>query len=759
MSTIYRIACLAGLMPLLAGCGAETTPVQTAANNSDAQQKAPVDEAKAMPLTHEAKKDAAETTTSPHTEQATPEPPSQEDTLSVIRQRMRDDVLFAPINPAKIQEYVQSQSVNGSWQDISFEDTNPFPGSEHTLRIQQLALGAALAERNGNQEEARQYLEACQRALDFLAAKDLRITRHLFAKKIGMPRHLGQTAILVGDSLTSGQLSLIQEYLQEADFRGDRVLNKAQNRLWRAESLLVLAILNNDLELAALATNYMNSLARRTAGEGLQHDDSFHQHGPLLNTFAYGRAYAENLARWFVINQGTALAFPASSIELIEDFVLNHQQWLVWGEEVDYGTRGRAIVRGMAPSRALKKTVEYLLEAGAPRQAELQALLNRIEQAETAPNLPPLTGTRHFWKSDFMVHRTPEFYASIRSHSKRTRNTDKPHNGENLKGHHLSDGVTLLKIHGNEYREIQPVWDWQMLPGSTVVQTGVHPSGMNSIARMGETVFVGGVAADDFGIMAADFKRDDLKVRQSWFVAGPLLVALGTGIESQNTEHPVYTTVNQALGAEQATQNGKPIEQETLLAVSANQSVEHDGLSYLIGPRSSPAWLRLGQQKGSWRSISRLRPSGQVQRQVFKLWFDHGQTPDDASYAYAVYPTAATAESSGHQFGNSIQVLVNEPNLQAVYLPRQKWVGVVFYESGKLLCPKEKLEIHVDQPCVLMVRKESNGDLRYWITDPSQQLDVLELTIRQASELFQQQIQLPQSFQKGTTVSGAIPRP
>jgi chondroitin AC lyase len=59
-----------------------------------------------------------------------------------------------------------------------------------------------------------------------------------------------------------------------------------------------------------------------------------------------------------------------------------------------------------------------------------------------------------------MVHRADGWYASVRFHSTRTYACEVRVNRENLQGYHLADGVLFLMQRGDEYHELQPVWDY-----------------------------------------------------------------------------------------------------------------------------------------------------------------------------------------------------------------------------------------------------------------------------------------------------------
>jgi chondroitin AC lyase len=110
-----------------------------------------------------------------------------------------------------------------------------------------------------------------------------------------------------------------------------------------------------------------------------------------------------------------------------------------------------------------------------------------------------------FWRSEYYSHQRPHYFASVRMYSSRTFNVDKPHNSEGIKNHHLGDGANFISRSGLEYKDIYPVYDWQKIPGTTVVQKPSLPS-PDEITKAGQTDFVGGVTDGMYGAAAFDFR-------------------------------------------------------------------------------------------------------------------------------------------------------------------------------------------------------------------------------------------------------------
>ena len=60
-----------------------------------------------------------------------------------------------------------------------------------------------------------------------------------------------------------------------------------------------------------------------------------------------------------------------------------------------------------------------------------------------APAVNVLTGHKHFWQSDYTIHRRPSWMASIKMASDRIIGTEMM-NGDNMKGYYMADGATYI---------------------------------------------------------------------------------------------------------------------------------------------------------------------------------------------------------------------------------------------------------------------------------------------------------------------------
>jgi chondroitin AC lyase len=329
-------------------------------------------------------------------------------------------------------------------------------------------------------------------------------------------------------------------------------------------------------------------------------------------------------------------------------------------------------------------------------------------------------GNRHFWRSDVMVHRPGSFYVSVRMHSERTAPTEVRVNRENLKGYHLSDGVSFLMQRGDEYHDIQPVWDWRKLPGATCRETQEPLPYGRGLPTRGSTAFVGGVSDGQVGVAAMEVDKAGVQARKAWFFLPDGWVALGAGIAGK-TDDPLTTSLNQCLFKSDVL-----LLREGWAEVLAGErwrgkdleGVHHDGVGYYL-LAAQPAVVSAAPQRGAWTEIQeRATDTGTVTQDVFSLWIEHGPRPTEGAYTYRVVPRLSADEFVTYPDQNPVSILANSAHLQAVLSSGNALAQAVFYAPGRLELDKS-LTIEADIPCLLMLRQTAEG-LDLSIADPTQ---------------------------------------
>jgi hyaluronate lyase len=103
------------------------------------------------------------------------------------------------------------------------------------------------------------------------------------------------------------------------------------------------------------------------------------------------------------------------------------------------------------------------------------------------------------------------------------------------------------------------------------------------------------------------------------------------------------------------------------------------------------------------------------------LWFDHGISPKDGSYAYVLLPGASLEEAENYDI-RDIEILRNDGKVQAVKEKHSGLVGIVF-RSKEELCG-----IMAEQPMIAMARLVGEETVSLAAADPTQLLDSFSFT-------------------------------
>ncbi len=401
--------------------------------------------------------------------------------------------------------------------------------------------------------------------------------------------------------------------------------------------------------------------------------------------------------------------------QLIDYYLDGICKQMVYGKFEDTGTKNRDISRADDENAMGTGTPKKLLTASDYRKQELDEII-KIRKGEVQPKF---SFDKFFWQTEYYVHQRPEYFTSVRMHSTRNHNMEVPYNSEGLKNHHRGDGTNYITVRGDEYLNTAPVYDWQKIPGATILQKPAMPS-PDEIQKPGLTDFVGAVTDGMYGAVSYDFKspHDPVSAKKAWFFFDKEFVCLGAGIKSR-AELPVATTLNQCL-----------LKGDVLVGANNQQStlkkgetqlenvnwVFHDGVGYLF-PKPAKINISNQTQTGSWWDINKQTdtPKEMVNLDMFKLWIDHGKQPSNASYQYIVVP--ATTEQEMDKAGQQIAILSNTPEIQAVNHSGLGICQIVFYTSGEI-----------------KVSTVGSAVKQISVADPSRNLGKIHITVSQKME-------------------------
>ncbi len=632
------------------------------------------------------------------------------------------------ITVSRIEHLTDTIGDNGRWPDIDYKDVSR-TGFEHGRHLHYVVeLSRAYKKTKSPFAGDTQLKQTIDLALNHWLDRDY-ICDNWWWNQIGVPRSLVEVLLIMDEDLTDEQKS------KAASIAGRAHLNASGARP-SGDRIKIAGILAKHLLFKRDATRFDNVIeviegeVKFATGRGMQHDYSFHhRRDGVNNTLSYGLGYAATFAEWAAYVADTRYAFSREKQQHLIDYYLDGIcRMMVHGRFPDPGAKNRSISRKGALHPRGTTTIERLLRTSGYRNEEL----SRIARIRKGREEAPLSHSTFFWHSEYYAHQRPRYFASVRMFSSRNHNMEQPYNSEGLMNHHMGDGANYISRTGDEYLDVAPVYDWQKIPGTTVVQKpGLPPA--REIQKRGVTDFVGAVTDGRCGAAAFDFEspHDPLKARKAWFFFDDEYVCLGAGVTS-SSEHPVVTTINQCLlrGEVVVNHDGRhDILDHAEHEIKNVRWVCHDGVAYVF---PGPVTLNLFNQtaSGSWYRINRQSdsPRETIRRNMFKLWLDHGLQPQNADYEYTVIPSATKQTLEAWSSRDEIRVISNTADIQAVGHEGLHVYQMVFYRPGSIQLTEE-LQLTTFSPGMIMIEAEGANVEAVTVSDPARKQDSLHLAI------------------------------
>ncbi len=612
---------------------------------------------------------------------------------------------------ASIKGWMGTLDAQGQWPDIDYANQDPssWKPMEHMKRL--AAMSRALADTTSPLHDDTALQSATLRALDLWTAKRPQ-ARNWFFNQVAVPMLMRDTTILLDTRLTGdrrmGALAVWHQY-------GHLSPGGGANTIWTAELGLEYGAFVGDSAIIAPEARIISGEIKVTKGEGIQSNSSFHEHGARLQQFHYGGAFISDAARLAWELHGTPWALPDATLQLVADTVLQGSQWMCRGTRTVPSTVDRAVSRPDSMGAGLQDTARHLRETVPQDAAALDALLARQDGTGAS-----VVGFRSYPRSDFSVYQRPEFSFFLKTVSDRTLTSEQGTNGENLKGQNLSCGDQYILRDGDEYDNLQPVWNWHLLPGVT------WADGAGEVQRR---PFVGAVGDGSVGATAMDYAfgtaaGPTLTARKFWACDGNAVVCLIGGLRANGLTAPVQTaldqcrlrgpvTVGKADGTTVAATAGT-------IAPEAVRWVHHAGLAY-IPLEAQPVSLRLGPAIGAWYDINHGYSHDPVTAPVFLPILEQGVSPAGKASGFAVVSCATPHDAATAAAKPTWHILSNTANCQALRFDDGA-VMTVFYQPGTVQADGKTL-FAVDYPCLLL---QSSGQLR--ACDPTQKGGVVHIT-------------------------------
>ena len=692
------------------------------------------------------------------------------DDLDTVATRIKTDLWSAAPSTSTVNGYLTTLGTNGRWNDVSYTDTSQTGWSQQTHLSRLLSMSEAYANPAHALYGSATLLAGIVKGYDAFVSLNPKSTNWWY-NEINTPQLLGETILLVQSQLTTTQITsgtaiVARAYIPRSTNAGT---NTGTNRMDRAYATILRGAITRDAPLTSEAFLAIGDTLVKTTDEGIQPDCSFHQHGPQLQSGAYGLTFASVAVDTSSYGVGTSFALPAAGSSVVVDYLLDGQQWMLRGTTFDATAQGRAITRTNSKNlgSGIIGVIDGVKSLTPYRAAELTAMRDRLSAAKTSGTATAalaLVGHRHFWNSDFTSHQRPGFSATVKVSSTRTLEPESG-NGEGLQNFHLADGVNLIQQRGNEYTDIQPIWDWRRLPGTTTEQAAYSLKPPVDWGVSGSTGFAGGVSDGRNGATALDYAQRNVKARKAWFFFDDVEVAMGSGVDAPAATSEVITTINQTFQKGTATWGTNSGSLGILSSGTTARSdlswVLHDGVGYVF-PTPQSVTLRAAVQSGSWSGLNSVQSSTLVTGSVFSIQVNHGVAASSGSYSYVVLPGANGSAVTAYAAAPTVRILSNTRTLQAARHDAMALTQAAFYASGTLATGSGST-LTVREPSLVML-DEAGATTKLSVSNPyglatTIHADLARTTVEGPGEFTRITMRLSGSDQGGATVSRTLDEP
>jgi chondroitin AC lyase len=673
--------------------------------------------------------------------------------LEIVRKRIVDDLMEPSVNNEKIKQLVETIQPDGSWPGINYKDTTK-TGFQHSIHLaNMLDLARAYKKPGSGYYKNAAVKKTVSAALDYWIAHDF-ICENWWWNEMGTPNWMINTLLILDTDLTDKQRTEGARIASRASLTKGVGPRPGGDFVPIAGMVCKQALFKRDETMLEDAIKVMADQVVITDRRGINPDMGFHHRlDNVTSIHTYGTNYVSSFAYWAVKFAGTQFSLPDSALKLLIDYYLDGIcKATAYGIYPDPGAENRDLSRKGALHASETEIPQNLMTASDYRKKELQNIID-IRNGKHAPNL---VWDKYFWHSSYFAHQRKNYFTSVRMYSSRQNNIEEPYNEESLKMHHLADGANFISRTGREYVNIFPVWDWQKIPGATIVHRPSLPS-PKEIAKKGLTDFVGGVTNGEFGAAAFDFRsvHDPLTARKAWFFFDREYVCLGTAIHSEAV-YPVVTTLNQSLLKSDVVVKTK----DDLQTLKKGQHhldkvfwVLQDSVAYIF-PDPATVYLSNTTAAGKWEEITQQAWAFKepvVKKEVFSLCIDHGAKPQNASYEYVVLPGINATSLESYLRISPITILSNTSEIQAVLHKSLNLAEIVFYKSGSLKIA-DGVEITAESPCIIMLKTTGNHISEIAVSDPTQKLKSLRFSINTLIEAKADHWQIEQNKEKKNSI-------
>jgi chondroitin-sulfate-ABC endolyase/exolyase len=505
----------------------------------------------------------------------------------------------------------------------------------------------------------------------------------------------------------------------------------------------------------ALSRNVSGTIANvlNTHDAGIKMDGTtFHHWGHYPAYAVGGMAVGAQLLRWL---SGTPFRISPEAHQVYASAMLAQRIYMN-GSDIPNGIAGRHPFRtrfdlsGAYLTMALAGTPDgveaidprfaaaYLRLAGsAPDSSALARFESARIQAEPIPR-----GHWSFPYANLSIHRRDDWMVSMKGYGKYVWASE-IYSPTNRFGRNQSNGAIEIYNSGGQRASGYQVegWDWNRIPGTTTLYLPLNdllPTIDVTMHSSPETTVGSTHLGQEHGVFGMVLNETDfghvLAARKSAFCFDNRVICLGSAIQSTHAAHPVQTTLYQNSLRERT---HPTVFEDTTHPVSAfphqTQSETPAPGLVLSDPYGNAYFVPGGQQLHTARQEQTSEHSHKdsiTHGDFATAWLDHGVTPPNGGYEYAILVQTRPAEAAAFAARMSdvatadYQVLARSARNHIVHDRPTGITGYALFEAGPVegdtvegIAAEGGMVETVSAPCFVMT--QVRGDhLRISLTDP-----------------------------------------
>lgn len=580
------------------------------------------------------------------------------DDISIIRERVLKLMVWPAEENISItieNAIIFNKTLNSScyWPDIDYSDQHVhWQTADHMYRITTMLQGFTI---NGSTiRNDTTILSSVHCTLNVWLTRDFR-HRFWWYNRIGIPQEATKQLLMLGDNVTSFEKEKILDISYRADWWNGGSVPVGANLIWMIQVQLYRSLATKNLTgiNQGFSRMWEDVTMKPLGGQGLVNDWSYHFHGVLLLSGSYGSVWAGDVLLFLVCGYGTQYALEANKTLLLAQAITKGYAWMIVGKQYDWLVVGRELDR-VEPGYSVFFNVYSLrfLASITPLENVKDDLNNLADRLEKKPNATHLIGNKHFYTTDYQVHRRPKWTSSLRMQSPRMDPVE-CFNGQNLKDEHGGQGVLNVYITDTaDYHFIFPLLDWEVINGITV-EHGIPlepcDGGAHGLIRRS---FVGGVSDGQYGMAFMDTATHNLTAQRSWHFYDDAIIALATNITAR-AQSDVWTTLASRLLSSGHITIGffnstiVTLQSDGVYSFPYTQNastnvqwihVGQTNMGFILQQQSSYASLGVDLQvkKGNYITIGTSNQT--VTGRTLTIWIDHGKGPFTLDYNYIIVP-------------------------------------------------------------------------------------------------------------------------